>query len=252
MAEISYSRKLVAECVGTGALTYVGAGSAAATGVIAKSTGVAFSMAQLGVISFAFMLVIVGVVYALGHVSGAHINPAVTVALAVKRLFPWREVPGYVGAQIVGAVLGAVAIWGTLGAAGTRAGLGVTAYSADVNTGRAFFAELIGTFLLVLVVLGAIDSRAPAGWAGMAIGAIVFAVIIIVGPATGAAINPARYIGPVLVQEVSGGAVKWAQLPVYWIAELAGAVLAAALYGFLGAPGREPAVQLDDRIPARS
>src|SRR5689334_4559504 len=130
MAEVSFSRKLVAECVGTGALTYVGAGSAAATGAIAKSTGVAFSMAQLGVISFAFMLVIVGVVYALGHVSGAHINPAVTVALAVKRLFPWREVPGYVGAQIVGAVLGAVAIWGTLGAAGTRAGLGVTAYSA--------------------------------------------------------------------------------------------------------------------------
>jgi len=252
MAEISLSRKLVAECVGTGALTYVGAGSAAATGAIAKTTGVAFSMAQLGVISFAFMLVIVGLVYSLGHISGAHINPAVTVALAFRRLFPWRSVPAYIGAQVVGAILGGLAIWATLGDAGSRAGLGVTSYAANVSVGRAFFAELIGTFLPVLVIFGAVDGRAPAGWAGMAIGSIVFAVIIIVGPATGAAINPARYIGPFLVQEVAGGAVKWAQLPVYWIAEFVGALLAAGLYSFLGAPGREPAVQLDDRIPARS
>jgi glycerol uptake facilitator protein len=252
MAEVSFSRKLVAECVGTGALTYVGAGSAAATGVIAKSTGVAFSMAQLGVISFAFMLVIVGVVYALGHVSGAHINPAVTVALAAFRKFPWRSVPGYVGAQVVGAILGAVAIWATLGGPGSKAGLGVTSYTADTGAWRALFAEAIGTFLLVLVIFGAIDHRAPAGWAGMAIGSIVFAVIIIVGPATGAAINPARYIGPFLVQEIIGGAVKWAQVPIYLVGEFVGALLAAGLYSFLGAPGREPAVHLDDRMPARS
>jgi glycerol uptake facilitator protein len=252
MAEVSFSRKLVAECVGTGALTYVGAGSAAATGVIAKSTGVPFSMAQLGVISFAFMLVIVGVVYALGHVSGAHINPAVTVALAASRKFPWRSVPGYLGAQVAGAILGAVAIWATLGSPGSKAGLGVTSFADGVGAWRGLFAEAIGTFLLVLVIFGAIDGRAPAGWAGMAIGSIVFAVIIIVGPATGAAINPARYLGPFLVQDVIGGTVKWAQLPVYWIGEFVGALLAAGLYSFLGAPGRAPAVQLDDRIAARS
>ena len=95
-------QKLLAEALGTAFLVYVGAGSAAATGVIAAGTKVAFSMAQLGMISFAFMLVIVGAVYAIGHISGGHINPAVTLALAVSGKFPWREVPGYVAAQLVG------------------------------------------------------------------------------------------------------------------------------------------------------
>ena len=88
--------------LGTAFLVYVGAGSAAATGVIAASTKAAFSMAQLGVISFAFMLVIVGAVYAIGHISGGHINPAVTLSLAVSGKFAWREVPGYIAAQVVG------------------------------------------------------------------------------------------------------------------------------------------------------
>jgi glycerol uptake facilitator protein len=234
MAEMSTSRKLVAEFLGTGALTYVGAGSAAATFSIAASTKVPFSMAQLGVISFAFMLVIVGLVYSLGHISGCHINPAVTVALAATRKFPWREVPGYLAAQFVGAIAGAVAIYATLGKAGKTAGLGVTSYASDVSVGRAMFAELIGTFLLVLVIFGAIDGRAPGGWAGLAIGSIVFAVIIIVGPATGAAINPARYFGPLLTQQVIGGSVHWGQLPVYFIGQFVGGLAGGALYTFLG------------------
>ncbi len=105
----STSQKLIAEGLGTAFLVYVGAGSAAATGVISAGTKVPFSMAQLGVISFAFMLVIVGAVYAIGHISGGHINPAVTLALAVSGKFAWREVPGYIGAQVVGAVTGAAA-----------------------------------------------------------------------------------------------------------------------------------------------
>src|SRR5579859_5053167 len=98
-------QKLFAELIGTACLVYVGAGSAAATGVIAAGTKVPFSMAQLGMISFAFMLVIVGVVYAIGHISGGHINPAVTLALAATGKFPWREVPGYVLAQVAGAII---------------------------------------------------------------------------------------------------------------------------------------------------
>jgi len=235
MAEVSTSRKLVAEFLGTAALTFAGAGAAAATFTIGAATGVAFSMAQLGVISFAFMLVIVGLVYSLGHISGCHINPAVTVALAATRRFPWRDVPGYVGAQVAGALAGALAIYATLGAAGSRAGLGVTSYADDVSVGRALFAELVGTFLLVLVIFGAIDGRAPAGWAGLAIGSVVFAVIIIVGPATGAAINPARYVGPMAVQQALGATVPWAQLPVYLIGQLLGAVAAGMTYAFLGA-----------------
>src|SRR5437762_4011669 len=98
------TQKLLAEALGTAFLVFVGAGSAAATGVIASGTKVAFSMAQLGMISFAFMLVIVGAVYAIGHISGGHINPAVTLSLAVSGKFPWREVPGYMIAQLAGAI----------------------------------------------------------------------------------------------------------------------------------------------------
>jgi glycerol uptake facilitator protein len=238
MADVTTSRKLVAEFLGTGALTYVGAGSAAATFSIGAATTVPFSMAQLGVISFAFMLVIVALVYSIGHISGCHINPAVTVALAATRKFPWREVPGYLAAQFAGALAGAVAIYATLGKAGSAAGLGVTSYASDVSTARALFAELIGTFLLVVVIFGAIDARAPGGWAGLAIGSIVFAVIIIVGPATGAAINPARYLGPLLVQQVIGGGVHWAQLPVYLVGQFAGALLGGGVYMYLGAVRR--------------
>src|SRR3984885_5682306 len=117
----STPQKLAAEFLGTAFLVFVGAGSAAATGVIAAGTKVPFSMAQLGMISFAFMLVIVGAVYAIGHISGGHINPAVTLSLAVSGKFPWREVPGYMLAQVVGAIIGAIGIFVTLGHAATIA-----------------------------------------------------------------------------------------------------------------------------------
>src|SRR5947199_239805 len=218
------TQKLLAEALGTAFLVFVGAGSAAATGVIAAGTKVAFSMAQLGMISFAFMLVIVGAVYAIGHISGGHINPAVTLALAVSGKFVWREVPGYIAAQLVGATVGAAAIFLTLGRAATvAAGGGVASYnSASMGFGRASLIEAIGTFMLVFVIYGVIDHRAVPGWAPMAIGAIVFAVIIIVGPATGAAINPARYLGAVFMLQAFGGHVLWSQLPAFLIGEFVG------------------------------
>jgi glycerol uptake facilitator protein len=228
----STSQKLIAEAIGTAFLVYVGAGSAAATGVISAGTKVAFSMAQLGVISFAFMLVIVGAVYAIGHISGGHINPAVTLALAVSGKFPWREVPGYIGAQVVGAVAGAAAIFLTLGkSAAVAAGGGVTSYNAaSMGFGRAGLIEAIGTFMLVFVIFGVIDHRAVPGWAPMAIGSVVFAIIIILGPATGAAINPARYLGAFFMQDAFGGTISWAQLPSYVIGDIAGGVLGGLAY----------------------
>src|SRR2546430_4443783 len=108
-AEASFSRKVAAEFVGTAALVVCGPGTAAATGVIAKSTGVPFSMAQLGVIAFAFMMVIVAMIYTIGHISGCHINPAVTVALAAARKTAWADVPGYLAAQFTGAIAGGLA-----------------------------------------------------------------------------------------------------------------------------------------------
>ena len=232
----STPQKLAAEFLGTAFLVYVGAGSAAATGVIAAAHGVPFSMAQLGIISFAFMLVIVGAVYAIGHISGGHINPAVTLSLAVSGKFPWREVPGYMVAQLAGAAAGAASIYLTLGRAATvLAGGGVTAYNpAAMGFGRGLVIEAIGTFMLVFVIFGVIDHRAVPGWAPMAIGAIVFAIIIILGPATGAAINPARYLGAVLMLGAFGGHVLWSQVPAYLIGEFVGGTLGALAWVAIG------------------
>jgi glycerol uptake facilitator protein len=237
MAEVTFSRKLVAEFIGTFALVLGGPGTAAATFMIAKSTGVPFSMAQLGIISFAFMMVIIAMIYAIGHISGCHINPAVTLALAAARKMPWVEVPGYLVAQFIGGIAGGLAIWGVLGQPGVDAGLGVLAYTPG-NTGHAFFAELIGTFLLVFVVFGtATDSRATPGWYGLAIPSVVFAVITVVGPVTGAALNPARYLGPMVARAMVGGGkgLLWEQVPTYFIATFAAGLLAAAVYAYLGA-----------------
>lgn len=225
-------QKLLAELIGTACLVYIGAGSAAATGVIAAGTKVPFSMAQLGMISFAFMFAVVGVVYAIGHVSGGHINPAVTLGLAVSGKFPWRDVPAYLAAQVAGAVIGALGYFVTLGKAATvAAGGGVTSYNAaTMGFGRATLIEGIGTPILVFVVFGVIDHRAVPGWAPMAIGSAVFAIIIILGPATGAAINPARYLGAMIWQSALGGTVAWSQAPAYLIGEFAGGVLGGLAY----------------------
>ena len=211
--------------------------------MIAKSTGVAFSMAQLGIISFAFMMVIIAMIYTIGHISGCHINPAVTLALAAGKKLPWSDVPGYVIAQFAGGIAGAFAIWGVLGKPGVDAGLGVLSY-APGNTGHAFFAELIGTFLLIFVVFGtATDSRATPGWYGLAIPSIFFAVITVVGPVTGAALNPARYLGPMIARASVGGGsgLLWGQVPTYFIATFAAGLLAAAAYAFMGAVKPVPA-----------
>src|SRR5581483_10255140 len=149
---------------------------------------------------------------------------------------PWREVPGYIAAQLSGACAGAAAIFLTLGkVAAVTAGGGVTHYdAATIGFGRAGLIEAIGTFMLVFVIYGVIDSRAVPGWAPMAIGSVVFAIIIILGPATGAAINPARYLGAVFMQSGFGGTVSWAQVPAYVIGELVGGVLGGLAYTAVG------------------
>ncbi len=240
MGQVRLSRKVAAEFVGTAALVVCGPGTATAALMIAKSSGAPFSMAQLGIIAFAFMMVITAMIYTIGHISGCHINPAVTLALAVAKKARWSEVPGYLSAQFLGAITGAFAIWSILGKPAADAGLGMLSYTPG-NAGHAFSAELIGTFLLVLVVFGtATDSRATPGWYGLAIPAIVFAMITVAGPVSGAALNPARYLGPMIATATlnTGNAVPWNQAPLYLIATFTAGLLAAALYAFIG--GVEP------------
>jgi glycerol uptake facilitator protein len=236
MDEPTLAQKLTAEVIGTAFLVFVGVGSVPATLIVNGKAP--FTMADLGMISLAFGTIVVATVYALGHISGNHINPAVTLGLAVTGKFPWSQVPAYIGAQVLGAIVGATAIIGVLGHKASDVGLGVAQFAPGVGSGQAFVAEFVGTFILVFTVFGVIHRKAAAGFAGVAIGLVVFAAIIPVAPATGASINPARTFGPMFVQQLAGGTVKWSQLPVYLLAELAAGALAGLAYA---AVSRSPA-----------
>jgi glycerol uptake facilitator protein len=256
--ETNLLQRLGAEAIGTAFLVFIGVGAVPATLIV--NGDAPFTMADLGMISLAFGTIVVATVYALGHIGGNHINPAVTLGLAASGKFPWSQVPAYIGAQVLGAIVGAAAIIGVLGMKASDVGLGVAAYNPDtVGVPQAFTAEFVGTFILVFTIFGVIHRKAAAGFAGVAIGLVVFAAIIPVAPTTGASINPARTFGPMLVQQLAGGDVRWGQLPVYLAAECLAGVLAALLYGVLtrtsadrqievagldlGSPDPEPAVR---------
>jgi len=224
-------QKLLAEFLGTAFLVFVGVGSVPALAIARGDAP--FTGAELGVISAAFATVVVVTVYVFGYISGNHINPAVTIGLAVAGKFAWRDVPGYLAAQVLGAIAGAFTIVGVLGMKASEVGLGVASYADTTPWYQAFFAEFIGTFLLVFAVFGVIHRKAAPGWAGLAIGFVVFAAIIPVAPTTGASINPARTTGPMIVQQILGGTVHWEQFLVYIGSELLAGVLAALLFGLV-------------------
>jgi glycerol uptake facilitator protein len=236
--EHSLPQRVVAESLGTALLVLVGPGSVVATLVLAGKSTPAITGADLLGISFAFGLVITALVYALGKVSGCHINPAVTFALAATKRFPWRELPTYWAAQVVGAVLGAFGIWALFAQTGIDLGMGQTSFNeASTSWASAIFAEGIGTFMLMLAIIGIVDARSPGDFAGLVIGGAVVAIIMVVGPVTGASLNPARAFGPELVSAIGGGATHWNQLiPVYVLPGLVGAGIAAVLYDALSTP----------------
>lgn len=225
MDEPNTVQKLLAEMIGTAFLVFIGVGSVPATLMV--NGDAPFTMADLGIISLAFATIVVAAIYCIGHVSGCHINPAVTLGFAVTKQFPWSQVPGYLCAQAAGATIGAGTILAVLGHKASDLGLGVANYVSTVSAGQAFTAEFVGTFILVFTVFGAFHRKAVTTLGGVAVGLVVFAAIIPVAPVTGASINPARTIGPMLVQQLAGGTVKWGQLPVYLAAELLAGALAA-------------------------
>jgi glycerol uptake facilitator protein len=240
MEEHSVSQRAAAEAIGTGLLVFVGAGSVPAILLLEGGTGAPFSGADLGFIAVAFGLIVTAMIYTIGKVSGCHINPAVTFALAATKRFPWREVPLYWSSQVVGAIVGALAIWASFGgrAFDLGAGFGVVDFNRDVTAwGSAMFIEALGTAILVFTVLGIVDSRSPEGWAGLVIGLVVVAIIITVGPVTNASINPARGLGPLLVSDLNGSFHNWTeQLFAYIPANLFGATVAAFAYDAIARP----------------
>jgi glycerol uptake facilitator protein len=256
--EHSLSQRLGAEFIGTALLVFVGAGSVPAM-ISVTSTASPFSGAEVGMVALAFGLIVTAMVYTVGKVSGCHINPAVTFALAATRRFPWREAPRYWAAQVAGGIAGALAIWASFGGRvfDFGAGFGVVDFNHDVTSwGSAMFVEALATGILLFTILGIVDTRSPEGWAGLVIGLVVVAIIVTVGPITSASINPARALGPLLISDLNGSFHNWTeQLLAYIPANLAGATIGAFTYDWLAKPRlvtrpiRE-AVTEPDRVPA--
>jgi glycerol uptake facilitator len=235
MSSPTMSQKFTAEIIGTAILVFIGAGSVPLTVFLTGSNP--FGSAELSTTSFCFAFAIFAAVYAVGHISGAHINPAVTIALLATRKIDSRTAGIYIVAQVIGAIVGAILTLIILtGNDPVKLGLGAVTYNPDTSgVGIALAAETIGTAILVFTVFGAaVDGRAPAGFAGIIIGFVVYGIIILVGPITGAALNPARQIGPELIQGLIGATTKWEQLPVYIIGPIVGGLIGAFLYEFTG------------------
>ncbi len=224
----------LAELVGTFILVY--GGTAVAVGaILARPTaGAAYDSLA---IALAFGLALAAVVAAVGHVSGAHVNPAVTLGMAAAGKFPWRYTPIYIGAQLVGAVLAAVATWLTFGGpARGEANLAATYPAQGVGDLQAFLVEVLITFILVFVVMAvATDDRAPAPTAPIAVGFALAVGVFIAGPVTGGAVNPVRALGPMIV------AGDLTSFWLYILGPIVGGVLAALLYDRTMAETEAPA-----------
>jgi glycerol uptake facilitator protein len=231
----SLLRRLVAEFVGTGLLVLFGAGSVVAALEINRGR---LDYAGLGIISLAFGLVVALVIYTVGTTSGAHINPAVTVALATARRFRWAEVAPYVLAQLLGAFVGGLLIVAYVGSRATDLGsVGLTSLGPGVNGLQGIVAEALGTFLLVFTIMAvAVDQRAPSGWAGFLIGLAVATEIMLIGPFTGGSVNPARSFGPYAVNQLFGGSSPWSEFYVYIVGPLVGGVAGALCYEAVARP----------------
>jgi aquaporin Z len=218
------TKKYLAELIGTFALVLFGCGSA----VIAGDR-----IGYLG-ISFAFGLAVLIMVYAIGGISGCHINPAVTVGMLVARKIKVKDAIFYVIAQCIGAIIGAGVIFliasGKPGYDIAVNGLGQNGYDigspGGYSLGACFLAETVLTWLFLMVIFGSLNKRAPAGFAGIAIG-VSLALIHLVGiPITGTSVNPARSLGPALL--VGGDALR--QLWLFWVAPLLGGIIAGIFW----------------------
>ncbi len=223
-------RAALTEFIGTAILVFVGT----STVVAGPATG--NSLFELVGVVLAFGVTLVALAAALGHVSGCHLNPAVTIGLAVTRRFPWPAAGAYVLAQLAGGLAGAAATWAVYGRAARDEGLlGATTPQEGVSAGQAFLAEALVTFILVLVVVSvATDERAESAIAPVAVGFALAAAIFAVGGLTGGAVNPARALGPNLL------AGQLTSLWVYLLAPVVGGVLAALLYDRVLSPARPP------------
>ncbi len=224
MSRPNLARRTAAEGLAAFALVFAGCGAVVANASYQRTLG------TVG-IAVAFGLVIMVMVYATGHLSGAHINPAVTIAFSLTRHFPAREAFAYVGAQCVGAIIAALlllAVWPD-----QPANLGATVPSIGVGS-AVLYEAILSAFLMFVIMAVATDTRAVGAAAAIAIGGTVGLDAIFGGPVTGASMNPARSLGPALA---SG---TWTDFWVYFVGPIGGAAIGAFAYQLVRGEHGEP------------
>jgi aquaporin Z len=230
----SLVRRLGAEFLGTFVLVFAGCGTA----ILDAGNG---KVDFLGV-AIAFGVAVMVMVYAVGAVSGGHFNPAVTIGLAVARRFPWSDVIAYIVTQVVAATVASLILLGVAsgqkGFSAKKSGFASNGYGDHspfhYNLGAVLLVEIVLTAIFLYVIIGATDVRAPAGFAGIAIGFTLAIIHLVSIPVSNTSVNPARSTGPAIIQH------GWAlgQLWVFWLAPLVGAVIAGASYHAI--VGRQP------------
>ena len=232
---MNLTKRSIAELIGTFWLVLGGCGSAVFAAGIPE-----LGLGYLGV-SFAFGLTVVTMAYAIGHISGCHLNPAVSIGLVAGGRFKASELPHYIVAQVVGAILACLVIRAIAGgvdnplngAAAYTGGLASNGFGAHSPHGfgmiAALITEVVMTAMFLFIIMGATDKRAPVGLAPLAIGFTLALIHMISIPVTNTSVNPARSTGPALLE----GGIALDQLWLFWVAPIIGAVIGALIYNFI-------------------
>jgi aquaporin Z len=235
-------QRLAAEFIGTFVLVFGGAGAAVlAANFPADDAGNPVGIGFVGV-SLAFGLTVLTMAYAVGHVSGGHFNPAVTLGAAAAGRFPWRDTASYIATQVVAAIVAAAVLFvvasGAAGFSAAESGFATNGYGDRSPGGYGLLAslviEVVLTAVFLYVILGVTDTRAPKGFAPLAIGLSLTLIHLVSIPVTNTSVNPARSIGPALF--VGGEAIS--QLWLFIVAPIAGALIAGLTYKLLLGEGR--------------
>jgi aquaporin Z len=243
MQTYAMKHRLGAEALGTFWLVFAGCGSAVIAAAFVSDQKFPLGIGFLGV-GLTFGLTVTTMAYAVGHISGGHFNPAVTLGLAASGRFSWRDVLPYVVTQVVAAIAAAAVLWviasGTDTFPGQAGGFASNGYGdrspGGYGLGAALLTEVVMTAFFLFVILGSTDTRAPRGFAPLAIGLCLTLIHLVSIPVTNTSVNPARSTGPALF----AGSAALGQLWLFWVAPIVGAVIAGLVYTFLLGSGEEP------------
>ncbi len=259
----SLVRRLGAEFLGTFVLVFGGTGSAV---LAAKffAGGANGEVTQLGIgfvgVSLAFGLTVLAMAYGVGHISGGHFNPAVTIGLVTGKRFDAKDAAPYIITQVVGAIVASAVLWviavgqrGMTADALAEGGFASNGYGTHspggFNLASGLLIEVVLTAVFLIVILGITDRRAPKGFAALAIGLALTLIHLISIPVTNTSVNPARSTGPAVLTLVGGESWPITQLWMFWVAPIIGGVLGALIYNFVGreeiggAPGEDTGIE---------